>query len=321
MSVRAFPYCQRPFALLGACAMAALLAGCAGSADSLQESFAQPAAPSKSAAADQSKTELEKATEYWGKKHKEQPTDLAPALNYAKDLKALGQRQQALEVLQQASLYHGQDREFASEYGRLALEVDQIGIAKQMLAIADDPTAPDWHVVSARGTVLAKEGKYRDAIPLYEKALKLSADQPSVMNNLALAHAMNGDAARAEEILRRLESTGGSAKTRQNLALVLSLQGKFDEAAQVSAKDLGPEGSQQNAEYMRRMVKVQQASDWATSTRTGSPRPPVTKASVSPADQLPADDGNVWTSEPATAAPAGPVEAAGPAALRGMATR
>ena len=321
MPAYAFPISQRSIALLSACALAALLGGCAGGADSLQESLSQPVASTKTAAADQTKTELEKATEYWGKKHKEQPTDLAPALNYAKDLKALGQRQQALEVLQQASIYHGQDRGLASEYGRLALEVDQIGIAKQMLAIADDPVSPDWHVVSARGTVLAKEGKYRDAITLYEKALNLSADQPSVLNNLAMAHAMNGDAAKAEEILRRLDTKGGSAKTRQNLALVLSLQGKFDEARQVSAKDLGPEGAQQNVEYMRRMVKVQQASDWATSTRTGSPRAAVTKASVSPADQLPANDGNVWTSEPAPSAPTGPVEAAGPAVLRGMATR
>lgn len=323
MSGRANPFSHRSFAVFAACAVGSLLAGCAGSADSLQDSLSQASASSKTAAADKTKSELEKATEYWGKKHKEQPTDLAPALNYAKDLKALGQRQQALEVLEQASIYHGQDRELASEYGRLALEVDKISIAKQMLAIADDLTAPDWRVVSARGTVLAKEGKYRDAIPFYEKALNLSADQPSVLNNLAMAHAMNGEAAKAEEILRRLEAKGGNAKTRQNLALVLSLQGKFDEAKQVSAKDLGPDGAQQNIDYMRQMVKVQQSSDWATSTHSGAAREPVSKVSAAAADPLAAEDasGNIWTSEPAQSVPSGPLQAAGPAVLRGMATR
>ena len=45
--------------------------------------------------------------------------------------------------------------------------MDQVGVANQMLAMADDATKPDWRVISARGTVMAKQAKYTDAIPFY----------------------------------------------------------------------------------------------------------------------------------------------------------
>jgi Flp pilus assembly protein TadD len=55
----------------------------------------------------------------------------------------MGERQQALSVLQHSAQVHGQNKELASEYGRLALELDQVSLAKSMLAVADDPTRPD----------------------------------------------------------------------------------------------------------------------------------------------------------------------------------
>ena len=60
-------------------------------------------------------------------------------------------------MLQQASLISGSDKRIASEYGRLALEMDQVSVAKKLLEVADDPGNPDWRVVLARGTVLAKK--------------------------------------------------------------------------------------------------------------------------------------------------------------------
>src|SRR5690606_16301375 len=136
------------------------------------------------------------------------------------------QKHAALSVLQQASLYHGNDRELASEYGRLALEFGQVGLAEKLLAIADDPLRPDWRVISAKGTVLAKRGDYKGAIPYYERALQLAPDQSSVLNNLAMALAADGQPDRAERLLRRaLEDRSADPKVRQNLVVVLGLQG------------------------------------------------------------------------------------------------
>ena len=208
--------------------------------------------------ADTGRSELVKATEYWGQTYAKEPRNLEAALSYAKNLKAMGEKKRALAVLQQASAFHGNSRELASEYGRLALEFDQINVAGRLLAAADDPTNPDWRVTSARGTVLAKQGKYKDAIPFYESALALAPDHPSLMSNLALAHAMNGEPKRAETMLRQAAATDrDSLKIRQNLALVLGLQGKYDEAKLLASRDLSAESAAENTDYLRRIVKLE----------------------------------------------------------------
>lgn len=253
----------RSTATIGAVILSALLGGCAGQGgDVLSELIASPKRPGPQAAvadggSSMPQGELEKATEYWGKRFAEKPSDLDNALNYARNLKAMGQKQQAMAALQQAAAYHGQSKELAGEYGRLALELDQVKTAKPLLAFADDATKPDWRVVSARGTVLAKEGSYKDAIPYFERAMALSNSHPSVMNNLAMAHAMAGEPERSEQILRTAAVRGGNAKVRQNLALVLGLQGKYDEATVVAAKDTSATVAQSDTALVRQMVRLE----------------------------------------------------------------
>ncbi len=253
-------------AALAAVLCSLALGGCAGQAsDLLPQLLAAkpprgvPAATPESADATPAvaQSELEKATTYWGEKFAAKPNDLTIALNYARNLKAMGQKRQALPVLQQAAVYHGESRELASEYGRLALELDQVSTAKPLLALADDPSKPDWRVISARGTVLAKEGNYKDAIPFYERALALSNSSPTVQNNLAMAYALNGEAERSEELLRQAANRGGPAKVRQNLALVLGLQGKYDEATRVGTRDQGVATANEDTALVRQMVRLE----------------------------------------------------------------
>jgi Flp pilus assembly protein TadD len=207
---------------------------------------------------DHQRLELEKATEWWGHKFGENPRDLQAALSYARNLKAMGEKQRALGVLQQASVFHGESRELASEYGRLALDLNQVNVANRLLAAADDPGHPDWRVISARGTVLAKQGKYGDAIPYYEHALMLAPDHASILSNLALARAMNGEPAKAEQMLRQAVAIDRSSpKIRQNLALVLGLQGKYAEAKQIASLDLPAAKVAENNDYLRRVVKLE----------------------------------------------------------------
>lgn len=227
------------------------------------------------------------ATAHWGKEFGKNPRNLEAALAYSQSLKATGQKRQALAVLQQASVFHAGNRRLASEYGRLALEFDQISLAKQLLETADDPTQPDWRVVLGRGTALAKEGRYKDAVPYFERAQTLANDQPSVLNNLALAYAMSGEAEKAEDLLRRAAAAGGSPVVRLNLAIVLGLRGKHEEAKQVAAQDLAPESATANAEYIRRMVKldaVREPPPVAAAQPTPALKPVVASARSVPGD-------------------------------------
>ena len=172
------------------------------------------------ATAKDTRSDLAKATDATGKEFVKEPRNADKALAYARSLKAMGEKRQALAVLQQASNFNAGHRALNSEYGRLALELEQVSLAQRLLEAADDPANPDWRIISARGTVLAKLGSYRDAIPLYERALALAPNQPSILNNLALAHAMEGHADQAERLLKRAgaEADGKNARVNQNRA-------------------------------------------------------------------------------------------------------
>ncbi len=233
----------------GGCAQVGGLPNLASNAQMSNESSAAPAAASGD--------ELMQATEYWGKKFSEAPAKLEPALAYAKNLKAMGRKRQAMAVLQQAAVFHGDNRELAGLYGRLALELGQVKIAEKVLAQADDPGKPDWRVISARGTALAKQGRYKDSIPFYERALTLAPNHPSVLNNLAMAHAMGGDPTKAEGILRQAVAHGGDTKrVRQNLALVLGLQGRYSESAKIGSQDQPIQSAAADTAALRKLVKL-----------------------------------------------------------------
>ncbi len=248
---------------------------------------------------DAGKTDLQKATEYWGKEYQKNPAKLDNALGYAKNLKALGNKSEAFAVMQQAGQIHQQSRELASEYGRLALEMDQTTLAAQLLEFADDPTKPDWKVISARGAANAKLGRNKEAVALLERANLLAPAQQSVMNNLALAYTMTGEAAKAEELLRKAVATeGASAKTRQNLALVLGLQGKYEEATRIGETSLAANDAKANTALLRQIVKLEPKT---------APAVPVP---AQPFDTLPPTVAEAWApvvqkvaAEPVKAAP------------------
>ena len=285
-------------------AMAACLTmgACSPSASGLLDLAANaPPDPAKAATSEpregtDTASELAKATEYWGKEFAKSPRDPEKALNYARNLKAMGQKRQALAVLQQASVFASSNRALYSEYGRLALEFDQITLAQRLLEQADDPANPDWRVISARGTVLAKQGSYRDAIPFYEKALALAPGQSSLLNNLALAHAMEGSPEKAEPLLKRAAAGDRDPRVDQNLALVLGLQGKYDEAKLVAAHNLPADAAAANVDYIRNIVLAE-----------ARPMSPAAKADLvagsRPALKGPAaeDSGAGWTPQVAIA--------------------
>ena len=268
------------FSGLMASVAAALLAGACssnGSVSSLEGLLPSSQQTADAGSADQGsklpKSDLDKSVEYWGEQHKKSPQDLKAALAYAKNLKAAGHKEQAFGVLQDTAVLHGDSKELASEMGRLALEFEHIAAAEKMLAMADDPTKPDWRVISARGTVMAKQSKYDEAIPLFERALTVSPNQASVMNNLGMAHIANGNPVKAEEMLRRAVATSNDPKIKQNLALVLGLQGKHDEAKTLRASTGMADA---DTDYVKRMAKA------APETAAASSVAPVALAPTAP---------------------------------------
>lgn len=256
---------------------AGLLAGGCASIGGSSETTASIAGPAKGdAAADRS--ELEKATEHWGKVYQKSPQDKTAALSYAKNLRAMGQKQAAYEVMQQIAIFAGNDREVAAEYGRLALELDQASLAARALAVADDPSKPDWRVISARGTAAAKLGQFDQAVPFFERALALAPGNPTVTNNLAMAYAATGHADKAEDMLRAaLEQRPDDVRIRQNLTIVLGLRGEHAKAQELAQSNGGSADASANAAILKQMVKVSEPAPAAVVAVAKSPAPATSK--------------------------------------------
>jgi len=191
----------------------------------------------------------------WSAAYAKNPQDPKMALGYANALKVVGSRDRALEVLTAAYRANQTNGEIAAELGRLALEMNRLDIATQTLKVAEAQGQKDWKTLSAQGTLRAKRGQNAEAQQYFLAALQEQPDAVSVINNLALSYALDGKADKSEELLRKAVASGqGDKRVRQNLAMVLGLQGKFEEARQVAAVDMTEQDAKSSMAYMRNML-------------------------------------------------------------------
>ena len=174
---------------------------------------------------------------------------LDAALAYAQALQALGERAQAVSVLQQASMRNPSNNALLGGYGRALADVGNYGQALEVLSRAHSPDQPDWRILSATGAVLDQMGRHQDAQRYYSSALKITPDDPSVLSNLGLSYALAKDLPKAEVTLRRaVERPGADPRVRQNLALVVghrarrpAARGGHRQRRLPQADDVGPQ--------------------------------------------------------------------------------
>jgi Flp pilus assembly protein TadD len=187
-------------------------------------------------------------------------------------LRATGQRAQAAAVLETAALHNPNNKPLLGAYGRALADAGSLKQALDVLERAHSPDQPDWRVLSVQGAVLDQMGRHEEAQRYYASALKIMPDEPSVMSNLGLSYALSKDLKRAEDTLRRASAKGGTDKrVRQNLALVVGLQGRFQEAETIARADLPPDEATANVATLRRML-VQKGGTTTSLKKTIRPR-------------------------------------------------
>jgi len=183
------------------------------------------------------------------------PKDAEAALQYGKALRAAGQRSQAVAVLEQATIAHPGDKALLAGYGRALADNGNFQQAFDVLGRAHTPDDPDWRILSAQGTVLDQLGRYNEARQYYASALKIAPDEPSVLSNLGLSYVLSKDLPKAEETLRRAYSRAdANPRVRQNLALVVGLQGHLAEAEAIVTAGRPAEEAAANVDYLRRLL-------------------------------------------------------------------
>jgi Flp pilus assembly protein TadD len=235
-------------------AIAAATAGCQTISPSAETTGTLPPAAA-AAMASQSDAAWRRDIDVYGAQYHADPTKVDIALHYAQALRATDQRAQAVAVLERLSMQNPNNKNVLGEYGRALAEAGDYDQALDVLGRAHSPDQPDWRILSAQGAVLDQLGRHAEAQRYYQTALKIVPDEPTVLSNLGLSYALSKDLPNAEATLRRAaEHRSVDPRVRQNLALVVGLQGRFAEAEQIASADLPPDQAAANVAYLRKML-------------------------------------------------------------------
>jgi Flp pilus assembly protein TadD len=246
--------------LLASAAVAAIVALSAGGCSNIGTRETAGSVGAESTASigpDQARRSLETL----GARYRQNPDDPDAAVAYARELRANDQRAQAVAVLEQASIRNPRNMPLLGAYGRALADAGQYQQALSTLDRAHTPDNPDWRILNVQGAVLDQMGRHAEAQRHYAAALKIMPNEASVLSNLGLSYMLTKDLKNAEATLRRAAiQPNAGPKVRQNLALVVGLQGRFDEAEKIAVADLPESEAAANVAYLRQMLA--QKGDW-----------------------------------------------------------
>mgnify|MGYP006292265729 CR=1 FL=1 len=234
------------------------LAGCSSTLTGAIGSFTQ-SGPGLALPKDEAS--LREFAEDWGRRYDANPGNKTTALTYARALGALNQHAQAVAVLRGLAIQHPEDMKVLGAYGKALADAGSLQEAADVLSRAHTPERPDWSVLSTQGSIADQLNDHEAARGYYEAALKIRPNEPTVLSNMGLSYALSRQLPRAEETLRLAAAQpGADMRVRQNLALVLALQGKFQEAEDWSRRDLDPMEAAANVAAIREMIS--QSDTW-----------------------------------------------------------
>lgn len=194
-------------------------------------------------------------TAEWERRFEANPEDKASALNYARGLRSLTEYAQAVAVLQQSAIKHPDDLDVLGAYGKALADDGRLEEAADVLSHAHTPDRPNWTILSAQGVVADQMGDHKTAQGYYLAALKIVPGEPTVLSNLGLSYALDKQLGRAEQTMRQaVASSHADERVRQNLALVMALEGKFGEAADLEKRDLPAADAEADVAQIRQMT-------------------------------------------------------------------
>jgi Flp pilus assembly protein TadD len=198
-----------------------------------------------------------KRTEQLAKTFHDNPADTQAGLAFANGLGQLGQNDTQIDVLRQVANQNPKDAAIQAQVGKRLLTAGETQLATEMLQRAVALNPQDWQSMSALGTALDQQRRHPEARNAYQAALAVKPGEVSIMNNMGMSYALQGKLPEAEKILREAMASPGAAaqpRTRQNLALVVGLQGRFDESKQIASQDLPPDQVQANLDFLQKML-------------------------------------------------------------------
>lgn len=192
---------------------------------------------------------------FWGSEFEIDPADAEAGAGLAQALRGLGRNDDAAEVATKALVSNPNDNGLLLELARAHIARGQgfYAIDPARKAAAQNPK--DWRPRTLLGVAYEQAQRDDESEAAHRQALALAPNEATPLANYAMHLAAKGDLANAEIQLRRAAALPtATIQVRQNLALVVGLQGRLAEAEKLARADLPPEQVANNLAYLRAAI-------------------------------------------------------------------
>ncbi len=219
----------------------------------------KPASPEERAAANRADP-LTRAN-FWAKENLKDGEDLTVSLEFARALREIGSHERALDVLSRALIVHPESADALMLLGRIQMALGDVPTAGRVFHRATEVAPERAETWAALGTTFDREGQHKLAQTAYQRALELEPLRTTTLTNYGLSLVLTGDLPGAEAKLRQAAANADAgARVTENLALVLGLQGRFEDMKTVSGAAAPEQVVDQNVALLRALI--QPARSW-----------------------------------------------------------
>lgn len=212
-----------------------------------------PATPAERLAA--RSLDLVSQSRFWLDELRKRPTDTDAAYEASIALRAIGSPDRAVQTAAMGIQTKPDDPRLwsALAMGLVADNQNEVALQAMQKAISLSPREARLH--NSLGVIYDRLETPALAHAAYQTALALAPGDSSILSNYGLSVAMAGDLPRGETLLRQaVQNPIAPPQARQNLALIVGLQGRFSESEQLASRDLPPALATENVAYLRRML-------------------------------------------------------------------
>jgi Flp pilus assembly protein TadD len=192
---------------------------------------------------------------FWGAEFEADAADAEAGAGLARSLRALGRNDEAAEAAIKGLVSHPDDQPLLLELARAHIARGQGFYAIEPARKAAAANPRDWRPQTLLGVAYEQAERDEESETAHRQAIALAPTEATPLANYAMHLAAKGDLAGAEVQLRHavaLPSAG--IQVRQNLALVVGLQGRLPEAEKLARADLPPEQVNNNLAYLRAAI-------------------------------------------------------------------
>lgn len=194
-------------------------------------------------------------SQFWMDEMRKNPRDLEAAIKTSNVLRTIGSADRAVQTAAMGIQAHPNDPSLwsALAFGLVADNQNEAALQALQKAITLNPR--DARLQSSLGVIYDRLERPDLAATAYQAALAIMPGDSAILSNYGISVAMAGDLPRAEALLRQaVQNPIAPPQARQNLALVVGLQGRLTESEQLASRDVPPATATENIAYLRRML-------------------------------------------------------------------